>query len=249
MKLHREQGTATLGGRVVVYTVATSPTAQKARIKVGPLGVEVVVPKSAPATRAAEFLTEQAEWVLDQLDRVERLGNIRNTAAKPDRGTVLLGGERVPIRVVPEDSRRSFATVRQTAQGLAVNVPKAAQVDVGKAVENWLRREARVRAEERVAVWSQVVKRTPNRLYIRGQRTKWGNCSKLGNLSLNWRLVMAPVGVMDAIVIHELAHLIEPTHEARFWLILRSHCPDYDLRVRWLTGHEAAIFAPLSAVG
>jgi predicted metal-dependent hydrolase len=91
------------------------------------------------------------------------------------------------------------------------------------------------------------MKRTPNRVYIRGQRTKWGNCSNRRNLSFNWRLVMAPQDSLDAIVIHELAHLIEPTHEVRFWLLVRSHCPDYDRNVRWLTVNRAALFAPLTA--
>ncbi len=67
-----------------------------------------------------------------------------------------------------------------------------------------------------MAIWSKALKRKPNRVYVRGQRTKWGNCSKLRNLSFNWRLVMAPDEVLDAIVIHELAHLIEPNHETKF---------------------------------
>jgi len=241
-KPRRELRTGTLGGREVRYTVTVSPTASKARIRVGPAGVEVIVPRSAGPGRALEFLAEQADWVLAQLDRLERLGSIRSPVREADPGTILFRGERVPVRVVAADTCRRFALVGRAEQGITVTVPTRGGVDAAAAVERWLRREARAAAEARVLVWARALKRTPNRVYIRGQRTKWGNCSALGNLSLNWRLVMAPERVLDAIVIHELAHLIEPTHQARFWLIVRSHCPDYDARVRWLTENHSALF-------
>jgi predicted metal-dependent hydrolase len=240
-----EQLTATLAGREVAYRVTTSPKAAKARIRVGPGGVEVIVPRSAASDRAAELLAEQSAWVLRQLERVESLGDIRRPLAAPEPGTVLLSGERVPVRIVAATCRR--CVVVRNGDGLTVTVPKRGKADAAKAVERWLRREARRVIEARVAVWSKALKRTPNAIYIRGQRTKWGNCSKLRNLSFNWRLVMAPQDTLDAIVIHELAHLIEPTHEARFWLLVRSHCPDYDARVRWLTTNQTALFASLAA--
>lgn len=237
-----EQRKATLAGREVGYSVKVSPQAKKARIRVGPGGVEVVVPRSQPE-RAAEFLAEQADWVVRQLDRIESVASIRRPRTESEPGTVLLDGERVPVRFTTVDTGRRYAVVRRDERGLTVNVPKSVKVDATKAVENWLRRQARSVVEARVAVWSKALKRTPNRVYIRGQRTKWGNCSKLRNLSFNWRLVMAPERTLDAIVIHELAHLVEPTHETRFWLLVRSHCPDYDARVRWLADNQAAIFA------
>lgn len=67
-----------------------------------------------------------------------------------------------------------------------------------------------------------------------------GNCSRLGNLSFNWRLVMAPPDndVMDYLVVHELAHLKEPSHSPRFWLIVPSFCPKYAQHVGWLRANE-----------
>ena len=68
---------------------------------------------------------------------------------------------------------------------------------------------------------------TSGRVYIMDQRTKWGGCSRRGNLSFNWRPVMAPPEVLDYIVVHELAHLTERNHSTRFWLIVRSYCLEY----------------------
>ncbi len=244
-----ELRTITLAGRMVGYSVVISPAGKQVRIRVGPDGVVVILPRSIPSERAAEVLVERSAWVLRQLDRVEALGGIRRQSADAERRGVLFGGERVPVRIVTAETHRRYAVVQRDERGLAVTVPEGGGVDVVAAVERWLRRQARRVIGERVGVWSKVMKRTPNRMYIRGQRTKWGNCSRLRNLSFNWRLVMAPLGSLHAIVIHELAHLIEPTHETRFWLIVRSHCPDYATNVRWLTNHRQQMSILLPQIG
>ena len=57
-------------------------------------------------------------------------------------------------------------------------------------------------------------------------------------LIINWRLVMAPPAVLDYIVVHELAHLAEPYHSPKFWLIVQSHCPGYEEHRAWLRDNE-----------
>lgn len=74
--------------------------------------------------------------------------------------------------------------------------------------------------------------------YVMGQRTRWGGCSGRRNLSFNWRLVMAPPAVLDYVVVHELAHLAEPSHSTKFWLLVRSHCPRFEEHREWLRDSE-----------
>jgi len=62
-----------------------------------------------------------------------------------------------------------------------------------------------------------------------GQRTKWGNCSLLPNLSFNWRLIMAPEAVLRYLVTHEAVHLAVPDHSQEFRLTVRSLCPETGL--------------------
>ena len=85
-----------------------------------------------------------------------------------------------------------------------------------------------------------------NRMYLRSQRTKWGNCSTLRNLSFNWRLVMAPPSVLDYIVVHGLAASESHPRSTRCWLIVQSHCPDCAASRRWLASHQEEILAALS---
>lgn len=74
----------------------------------------------------------------------------------------------------------------------------------------------------------------PNRITIRNQRTRWGSCSSKGNLNFNCLLSLVPERVMEYVVVHELAHLIEMNHSKRFWKIVEEIIPDYKEQKRWL---------------
>lgn len=80
-----------------------------------------------------------------------------------------------------------------------------------------------------------------NRIFIRSQKTRWGSCSRLKNLSFNWRLVMAPIEVIDYLIVHEMAHIEEMNHSASFWRLVEKACPDYKAHRRWLKEHGPAL--------
>lgn len=76
-----------------------------------------------------------------------------------------------------------------------------------------------------------------NKITIRDQKTRWGSCSGKGNLNFNWRLVLAPVSVLDYVVVHELAHRKEMNHSSRFWSVVGAIMPDYEIHRSWLRDH------------
>jgi predicted metal-dependent hydrolase len=81
------------------------------------------------------------------------------------------------------------------------------------------------------------------RMQIRGQRTRWGSCSARGTLSFNWRLALAPLEVLDYVVVHELCHLREPNHSPRFWRLVASRRPNWRRQRDWLGVHGAELLA------
>jgi predicted metal-dependent hydrolase len=226
-----------LNGRRVSYVVRESRQARKCRIRVSPAGVEVVVPRGDEG-RAAGFLRENASWVLGQLAFQDRMGTIRVQSGPGRAGSLFLRGQEVRIEVIREPSRRPFAITEQEGPLIRVRVPESGVVDSRKALDAWLRRQARqditARLEERAAQ----LRVKPGRVYVMDQKTKWGGCSRRRNLSFNWRLVMAPPAVLDYVVIHELAHLIEPYHSTKFWLIVRSYCSGFESYRRWLRDNQ-----------
>jgi predicted metal-dependent hydrolase len=75
------------------------------------------------------------------------------------------------------------------------------------------------------------------RVSIRRQRSRWGSCSRRGAISLNWRLVHAPPHVRDYVIVHELMHLREMNHSARFWAHVDAAFPERDAAEQWLKTH------------
>jgi hypothetical protein len=84
---------------------------------------------------------------------------------------------------------------------------------------------------------------TPARIQIRDQRSRWGSCSTRGTLSFNWRLVLAPLDVLDYVVVHELCHLREPNHSRRFWKLVETRRPEWRVQRDWLHEHGPELLA------
>ena len=89
------------------------------------------------------------------------------------------------------------------------------------------RKEARVLAEEKVRHFSQVYGFNYGKISIRNQKTRWGSCSRRGNLSFNYKIVLLPEHLADYIIVHEICHLGQFNHSASFWNLVAKTVPDY----------------------
>jgi len=86
---------------------------------------------------------------------------------------------------------------------------------------------ARNLIEKKVKYFSQIYGFSCNKISIRNQSTRWGSCSKKGNLNFNYKIMFLPDNIVDYIIIHELCHLKEFNHSNRFWNLVNSIIPDY----------------------
>ena len=77
---------------------------------------------------------------------------------------------------------------------------------------------------------------------VRDYKRRWGSCDHRGDLSFNWRIVMAPEAVLDYVVIHELAHLKEFNHSAKFWRIVTQQMPDWKQQQQWLSDNGSVLY-------
>jgi predicted metal-dependent hydrolase len=103
-----------------------------------------------------------------------------------------------------------------------------------KAMEKWYRSIAGRIIDDRVELLSQKLGSFPRSAKAKEQKARWGSCTSRGDLYFNWRLAMAPPGIIDYIVVHELCHLIQRDHSRRFWNLVGSILPDFKKRKKWL---------------
>ena len=105
---------------------------------------------------------------------------------------------------------------------------------LSEAEQRLYRDKAREIFEQTVSYYAQMMGVSYGRIAIRDQKTRWGSCSGEGNLNFNWRLIFAPAGVLDYVVVHELAHRKEMNHSPRFWKVVEDTMPEYRKYQKWL---------------
>jgi predicted metal-dependent hydrolase len=167
-----------LGGRRVRYSIRESKTARKCRIRVNASGVEVVEPRGAGEGRAGAFLRDNARWVLEQVACFKRMGTVRASLPEARPDSILLRGTERKVEVIEEPSERRFALIAEDGGVLRVRVPKTGSVEPRKALEGWLRRQAKHDIKVRLAERAAEMKQQLAGVYIMNQRTKWGGCSR-----------------------------------------------------------------------
>ena len=233
-----------LGGRELDYQLVQSKAARKLRVRIGLNGVEVVQPEARKNSEVEEFLLANVAWITSQLDRIERFRSIR----KPQRsgaGEILYRGTPTPV-YVEDIARFEGANKVVLKQGsILIARGRKSSTPPARSLENWLRKQAREEVERYLQAVTRSLKQYPQKVYIMGQRTKWGNCSSLQNLSFNWRLIMAPDFVMRYLVTHEAVHLAVPDHSKRFWLTVQSLCPNMERARQWLCVNSHQLFIDL----
>jgi predicted metal-dependent hydrolase len=212
----------------IPYTIRRSRRARRVSVSVDPhAGVEVVLPDRARDRDAAAAVRELRPWIER---RLRALARARAELGLREGFVPYLGAS---LALHPEPGRRRVAR-----RGDTLLVPAA---DHGPALERWYRRRARVEIEPRLQRACAAAGHELRSLSIRGQRTRWASCSPSGSMSFNWRLLLAPAPVLDAVVLHEVCHLDVPDHSPRFWALLERRCPAYKEHQRWLRRYGALL--------
>ncbi|MCF8239746.1 MAG: M48 family metallopeptidase [Melioribacteraceae bacterium] len=194
------------------------------RIKVSEdLQVKVIVPQNISKSRLDKILIQKGDWINNKLDFFKA----RTSILPVKKNSVLLFGS--PFRVIDEDTKKFEIELKDKI--IITNADKL-EYHIKKFAKNYLK--------DRLQELSQKSKMKYNRVFIRSSYTKWGNCSKKKNISLNWRLIHTPKYVIDYIIYHELLHTKIPNHSTKFWLKLGVIYPEYKKAINLLSqfGHS-----------
>ena len=221
-----------LSGRRVEYRVVPARASGALRLRVGPGGVQVLKPPNRTSDDVTAFLDCHADWIVNQLQRVDPLRNVKRQPMHSN--TLLFRGRPTPIRILWSATHARGTAISYDGVEIVVRPGAGSRTPVQASLERWLRHQARSAILAELRTVSSRIGVAPNRVYVMSQRTKWGNCSQRQNLSFNWRLVLAPEFVLQYLVTHEAVHLAIPDHSAKFWLTVQSLCPQTERARQWL---------------
>ena len=130
--------------------------------------------------------------------------------------------ERFAARFIAKKSRWVIDTLDRFKKFPAGNFTKGSRRDFLAHKER-----ARALAEERLAYFSPLCGLSYHRISIRNQKTRWGSCSRKGNLNFNYKIALLPSRLSDYIIVHELCHLKELNHSEKFWNLVAAVIPEH----------------------
>lgn len=201
--------------------------------------VTVKAPNSVSLKLIEEIVAKKLEWIQRKQEELAMLP--RETKKDYVTGqTILYLGESILLQVDTKHSKTyDFVQLEETGlqNVLHVYTKSAESYYVKELVYSWLMKRAGKIFEQRIQYYQPYFSVKPATLRIKDQKTRWGSCSTRRNINLNWRLIMAPMEVIDYVIIHEMCHLLQMNHSKEFWNEVEKVMPEYRNHQNWLKVH------------
>jgi hypothetical protein len=190
--------------------------------------VIVTLPDRVGRRHGLALLTEHAGWVMQRL-------------ASLAPGRPLTHGSSVPIggveHLIRHDPLRRGGAFLEGAVLVVTGQPEFA----ARRARDFLRAEALRRIATSARPHAEALGVTPRAIRLKDTKSRWGSCAPDRTLAFSWRLVMAPEWVLDYVVAHEVSHLREMNHSARFWALVESRTPHRGAATEWLRAHGPSL--------
>jgi len=189
--------------------------------------MEVRAPMKMPKRDIDRFVAAKEKWITDCLAQSKSYAEQREVFTLDYGDTVTFRGVEYPLTA--KSGKRAGFDGEQFFLP-----PNLTPEQVKSMVVQIYRRLAKLYMTERVEHYAGMMDVSPTTVKINGAKTRWGSCSAKKTLNFSWRLVMANDAVIDYVAVHELAHITEMNHSARFWAIVAGILPDYKVRQKQL---------------
>jgi predicted metal-dependent hydrolase len=184
----------------------------------------VKAPYLVPKFVIERFITTKRDWIHTHMDLATKY-NPKN------KSTVTVGDE---YSFLGKEYLIQTGSGKEITLTQTLNIPKFLMFRANVELTQWYISQAKNIITDRVKYQNTIMKTDYRRITYSDTISKWGSCGADNSLQFNWRLVMAPLVVIDYVVVHELAHTKEKNHGRKFWDIVSRYKPAYRQYVKWL---------------
>lgn len=203
--------------------------------------VRVRVPKNLANHQIEKLITKRSAWIRENLRlHAEMTPHNQKEYVNGEKFAYL--GRNYSLKI---DSTDSNGEVKLKTGCLQVLIPQHHIGDKKTAVlgylEHWYRQKAWQRLTEKTQIYVKKLQVQPKSVQVRSYKARWGSCSVAGDISYNWRIIMAPQRIVDYVVVHELCHILEHNHSPRFWQHVENQMPDFREHKEWLKQNSMAL--------
>ncbi len=215
------------------YTIVRSPRRRKLTITVErDRSVVVHAPSSTAEEKIRQVVEAKRQWIFEKTRHPQKYDDLPHPPGKElvNGESAMYLGRSYLIEIAATDSGQiEFAHKFFVPTDLADRKLEA--------FRDWYIARAEEEILPRVRHHARQLGIEFAKAWIVDNRYRWGSCTVKNNLTFNWRLIKAPVSVIDYVVVHELAHLIEANHTPRFWNIVKTQIVDMEKPKQWLKEH------------
>ena len=200
---------------------------------VGADGLVVRAPNWVPMREVDAAVHEKGAWIVAKLQQFQKrqTEQFQNAIEWRHGAQVPFLGRTVQLCVLERGHGPALSMGISPDHVLPVAVPPdATATQVRDAAQVWLKKQARALFEQRLQHFAPLLGVRWQKLSLSSAHTRWGSARNDGHIRLNWRLIHLPIGQIDYVVVHELAHLREMNHSPRFWDAVGEVMPDYAQR-------------------
>ena len=199
------------------------------RIHAATREIILTMPPRGSVKEAKAFAQKHGGWIAARLHRLPIAAPFADGATVPLRG--------LEHRIAHRPGVRGTVWCESDAAGERLLCVAGDVPHVNRRVRHFLQREAQRDLDAASRRAAELLGVVIKRISVRDQSSRWGSCSTTGLLSYSWRLILAPPFVLDYLAAHEVAHLVEMNHSARFWRHVERICPHVRRAKSWLDAH------------
>ncbi len=204
--------------------------------------VRILVPDTVDDLYLDKVIRERATWIYQKVEDANKILLNQRVREFVAGESFPFQGKEYRLKIVRDLNAPTCIKDNHLIVAVPKNIDKQDLEDIVKSrILSFYKSQAQIKLQEVVDRFSSKLGVRPSSFDIRDYKRSWGMCTKNKEVFINWRVIMAPISVINYVVVHELCHLVHPNHSKEFWSLVNSQVNDLESSKNWLKYNQEAI--------